>query len=182
MRTGPELDHDTDEGFTLVEMIVVIAIVGLIMGTLVLTVTTFLRNEGSVSARITETRDLQNLTNFLPRDVASARSISQIPATPADGCGSGGTPVLHMEWAEEWRGTLYSQRVTYREFTTPSQRLTRFECENGNPAAEFTVADVYESLTIECDAPTVFATLTFPGGTRTITATSRNFLPASTSC
>lgn len=180
MRTRLDNRSPQIDGFTLIETLVVIAVIGLVAGALAVATTTFLRNEGSVSARITESRDLQNLTNFLPRDVASARSITNAP--PAGGeCGSGpgGTIELHMEWVEEWLGALSATRVTYRSFTTGGNRLIRYECENSSPATEFIVADFYTTLGFDCtNEPTVIALMTFPGGNRSITATSRNYLAA----
>lgn len=173
-----ETSHSSSarSGFTLIETLVVITLIGLVVGVISLAVSVIVRNEGSVSTRITETRDLQNLTNFLPRDVASARVITKAPAT-ADECGSGGTVELHLEWDEEWLGTLFEQRVTYREVGTSELSLVRFSCVNGDPAESVVVAAVYTDVELECPASgtTVTGTVTFASETRTITATSRNY-------
>src|SRR5262245_15253474 len=177
-----------DSGFTLVEMIVVIAIFGMIAGVLALTVTVFTRNNGSVSSRITETRDLQNLTNFLPVDVASARTITTTPSVAA-GCGTGGSVALHLEWSENWNGSVYTDRITYRLLASPA-RLVRFECENAASPAQFTVARAFDSVavTIATDPAaatkptgTIFLELSYPDGVRRLSATSRNFLPVGVS-
>lgn len=180
-------DGTADHGFTLVEMIVVVAMIALIAGVLGLAATTFIRNEGSVSSRITETRWLQNLANFLPRDVGSARSIESTPSTPANACGTGGVILLHLEWAEEWAGDTYTNRVTYREFAAPPRRVSRFSCENGAAPVETTLIELYDtvSIAIEYEPPpddtqptgTVTAVIAAPDGSRRITATSRNFVP-----
>lgn len=169
-------------GFTLVETLLVVTMVGFISAVLALSVVTVIRSEGSVSSRITETRDLQNVTNFLPRDVASARVIST-SSSPALACGSDGTPVLHFEWDEEWRGELYSSRVTYREVQDgAATSLVRFECENAEPARSIVLARVYDTASFSCPVKaTVVAEFAYPGGARTITATSRNF-PEQGSC
>lgn len=175
-----------ESGFTLIEMIIVVSIIGLIASVLALSVSVFVRNNGSVSSRITETRDLQNLTNFLPVDVASARTIT---TTPTNACGTGGTVQLHLEWSEDWNGAVYSNRITYRLLTAPT-RLVRFECENSStPTSQTTVARAFNSVvfTIATDpvdhskpSGTVFLELTYPDGVRRLSATSRNFLPSGT--
>lgn len=164
------------EGFTLVETVLVVSMVGLISGVLALAVTAVARNEGSISTRITETRDLQNMTNYLPRDVASARVIST-SSSPPNACGAVGTPVLHFEWDEEWRGSLFTARVTYREVVDgAATTLVRFECFNSDPATSVVLAAVYQSAVFSCPVKaTVAAEFVYPEGERTITATSRNF-------
>jgi prepilin-type N-terminal cleavage/methylation domain-containing protein len=182
MRT--QLIRRQDSGFTLIEMLMVIAVVGLIATVLAMSISVFARNNGSVSSRVTETRDLQNLTNFLPVDVASARTITTTPSVSAE-CGTGGTVQLHLEWSEDWNGSLYKDRITYRLLDSP-RRLVRYECENSAAATSFTVARAFDILTVNVamstvdptkQTGTVYLQLTYPDGVRRLSATSRNFLP-----
>lgn len=173
-----------DTGFTLVELVVVISLIALIAGVLVTAFATFVRTDGSVTDRITETRDLQNVTNFMPVDVASARVLTDSPS-PGEECGAGATIELHMEWAEDWNGAIYRNRVTYW-LDAAGATLTRFECRNADAPRQFELASNFDNavIVIEPDpvvpanpSGTVTVELTYSDTVRRLSATSRNFLP-----
>lgn len=176
--------HRRDDGFTLVELIVVVSLIALIAGVLLAAFATFVRTDDSVTDRITETRDLQNVTNFVPVDVASARVLTDSPS-PGDECGSGSSIELHMEWAEDWNGAIFRNRVTYW-LDAATTTLTRFECRNTEAPRELKLASSFESVNIVIEPDPVVPTnpsgtvtleLTYPDTVRRLSATSRNFLP-----
>lgn len=172
-----------DRGLTLTELLITVTIVGIIMGVLSSATIVFLRNQNSASQRIDETRGLQQLVNYLPGDVASAQVITQ-NADPLN-CGTGGIPILHLSWQEEFGTTISRYSVTYREFSGVENRLTRFHCRNGSlvPTSTVIVARNFSFLQINS---ATFAngrvrisinypeTSNTPASRRTLTAQSRN--------
>lgn len=177
-----------DRGLTLTELLITIAIVGIIMGVLSSATVVFLRNQGSISQRIDATRGLQQLVNYLPGDVASAQVITE-HAGP-NTCGAGGTPILHLSWEEEFGDTTSRDSVTYRTFSDDTfsgdhNRLTRFRCsgDSTTPTSTIDVAHMFSDL--EVNSATfadgrVRITVNYPetsiapASQRTITAQSRN--------
>jgi prepilin-type N-terminal cleavage/methylation domain-containing protein len=172
-----------DRGLTLTEVLITITIVGIIMMVLSSATIVFLRNQGSASERIDETRGLQQLVNYLPGDVASAQMI-KVHAGP-DTCGTGGTPILHLSWQEEFGDTISRDSVTYRMFSGDGNRLTRFRCRDGSttPTSQLDVAGMFSHLQVNS---ATFAdgrvrisinypeTSNAPASRQTITAQSRN--------
>lgn len=175
--------RDRDRGLTLTELLITITVVGIIMGVLSSATIVFLRNQTSATERIDETRGLQQLVNYLPGDVASAQVI-KVHAGP-DSCGTGGSPILHLSWEEEFKDTVSRDSVTYRTFAGDENRLTRFTCRNDSPTptSQIDVARMFSHLQVNS---ATFAdgrvrisinypeTSNAPASRRTITAQSRN--------
>ena len=182
-------------GFTLIELLVVVTLMAIVATALAASITVFLRNEGSVSTRLTDTRDLQNLTNYLPGDVASAQSVESnlSAAQPADGvsasstlCGTGTAVLLHLEWSENWTAS-HSSRVTYW-LNSPAgpngQQLVRSLCVNTGSAETVSIAEAFQTVSVDLQRSsgdltgTVEVSFGYPDGeTKRVTATSRHFLP-----
>ena len=173
-----------DAGFTLTETLIVIAVVAIVGAALAAAMTVFLRNERSVSDRVTETRDLQRLVDFLPYDVASARVVDI--NMPTGGCGSGGTALLDLAWFEEFGSASYSSEVTYWLNDGASQEIVRMECENGGSPISLVVAKAFTSVSVtrpvDLEGVAALGAVEFElvqtTGTRRIVLTSRNFIPA----
>ncbi|NNE12370.1 MAG: prepilin-type N-terminal cleavage/methylation domain-containing protein [Ilumatobacter sp.] len=181
------------DGFTLLETLVAVGMLGLVATALAAAITTFVRNEGSVTTRVTNSRDLQNLANFLPGDVASSRlmksdttGVSADAVTPSESpCGTGGDIILHLEWTEFWT-TAYSARVTYRAFpdaTNPTE-VSRHLCQNGSAESSIVMARAFDTVSVELQRQsgdltgTVNIRFDYPDGEyKRITGTSRHFLP-----
>lgn len=173
-----------DRGFTLTETLIVIAVVAIIGSALAATMTVFLRNERSVSDRVTETRDLQRLVDFLPYDVASARVID-INGT-AGGCGTGETVLLDLAWFEDFGPTVYSNKVTYWLNGGSAQEIVRMECENGASPISLVMAKAFSSVEVsrpvDIEGVAALGAVEFEfvqsTGTRRLILTSRNYIPA----
>lgn len=172
-----------DRGLTLTELLITIALVGVIMSVLSSATIVFLRNQSSASLRIDQTRGLQQLVNYLPGDVASAQVITL--GTGPDACGTGGTPILHLKWEEEFGTTISRSRVTYRTFSGDDTRLTRFRCQGdtNSPTSQIDVAHMFSYLQVNSATfangrvritVNYAATPSAPESKRTITAQSLN--------
>ncbi len=64
-------DRSTDRGFTLVETIVVLLMVGVLATVMVAVIAVILRNVPGTEARADDSRTYQRLIQWLPRDAAS---------------------------------------------------------------------------------------------------------------
>lgn len=163
-----------DRGLTLTELLITIAVTGIVITVLAGATTTFLRNQHSASDRVDQTRGLQQLVNFFPRDVSSAQIIS---VTSGESCGTGGSPILSLAWSEQFGDDQVAVQVTYRESTEAENTLTRFSCHSGGPASPVVLARGFDWLEVNSATFSdgrVLITLQFPDARRTLVAQSRN--------
>lgn len=163
-----------DEGFTLVEMIMTVAILGIISAALLGVVLQYLKTTTDTRARLTESTDQQFISTYWQNDVSSlgrqsfngtgmvvAQSVFEGTAGPA-GCGSAtGTVVVAFAWnefevgastpANAWNTTPHE--VAY--VTVPSGSrllLQRVRCRNGVADTPQTVAhNLTAAPAIACD-------------------------------
>ena len=140
----PSTRHD--DGFTLVELIIVVALMGVLMPAVALVFTVVVRNTPSVQTRADDSRSTRGLSTWLPQDVLSTPPAlvtdinSNAPGytiSPgkASGCSSAtGTNVLHMVWQEN-AGTLITYVANYRYITSGGNtQIKRFSCSGtGSP-------------------------------------------------
>jgi prepilin-type N-terminal cleavage/methylation domain-containing protein len=97
-----------DDGFTLIELVIVLVILPLILGALAFALIVTFEDSTGVSTRIADSIDSQVTSAFYVRDVQSAQYVTTTPtpATPLPWrtsgptrCGSGTTYVLGLAWA-----------------------------------------------------------------------------------
>lgn len=84
-----------EDGFTLVELLIVLLIGPLILGAVAFAVITSINNDVGVSTRLTDSHDAQITAAVFVRDVQSASKVAGELSTPL--CG-GGTQILGLEW------------------------------------------------------------------------------------
>lgn len=175
--TGPPDDRssDRDRGLTLTEMLISIAIMGVVAITLSTAIATFLRTQADASDRVDRNRGLQQLVNHLPGDVASSQRI-ETAAPWTNPCLSIGTPVLNLLWAESFPGREpVNITVTYIRSSDGTQ-LTRNQCGTA-ATSSLVVARRLVGLRVEPPVPTdgrVDLVMEFDDGEHRLTATSRN--------
>lgn len=122
------LENPGEEGFTLIELVIVLVILPLVMGAVAVVLITTLQDSAGVSTRISESVDSQITSAFYVRDVQSAQFVttSATAAAPwaavAGGsvCGSGPSTaiVVSLAWASGTTlgtGTTAETVVTYRK-------------------------------------------------------------------
>ncbi|GAB4008368.1 prepilin-type N-terminal cleavage/methylation domain-containing protein [Nocardioides ultimimeridianus] len=166
-----------DEGFTLIEMVITVAMVGLIMVALTGVVISYLKTTVSTSARLTESHDVQFAAVYWSRDVASIgvrsatydngsahtfpllQSVSVAPDTGvSSGCGlpSGATKVVTLAGSQytslDSSQTPTTVTVTYAtEGSSAPYTLIRRRCVGGATDSTITVADNLTSVpTVGC--------------------------------
>jgi len=109
-----------EQGFTLVELLLTIAILSLIMGTLAAAFITTAHSTVGIAARFSQSHDAQIASAYLATDVQSNWALTNTP------CGSAGTPVLNFGYAD---GSI----ATYAYGSVGSEtHLTRTYCSGGS--------------------------------------------------
>ncbi|MBM0126248.1 prepilin-type N-terminal cleavage/methylation domain-containing protein [Pimelobacter simplex] len=157
-----------DDGFTLPELIITMAILAIIMVPLAQVVISYLINAESVRARQTESKDQQIASHYWSSDVASVGQRDPSTFAASDGvntgsCGtapSGGTAQISLRWTRfsftAPSTTVAPTTTTVTYYSTPSTStaggtLVRKVCVNGSTVTrENTIA---RSLLIDGSHP-----------------------------
>lgn len=125
---GPPDPHRSrgEDGFTLVEMVMVIAIAPLVIGVIALALIAVTDNESAVSTKLADSSDAQVLSAFFVRDVQSASLVTTdaTPTAPA-ACGSGTTAIVSLAWPSTptyevtyWRSAPITTNATTHALVT----------------------------------------------------------------
>ena len=132
-----------EAGATLVELIVAIAISGIIIAAISNSLIVGFRTTNDTQARLSESHNTQLVANYFPDDVASSRFADiSVVSTTASGCTgiSGGTNVVRLPFAPR-PDAADPVTVAYRlEGSGTSKTLVRYQCAPGGPASTVRVA------------------------------------------
>jgi prepilin-type N-terminal cleavage/methylation domain-containing protein len=131
-----------DSGFTLIELIVVTAVLAIILGALGTGVITLLRTTGTVTDRMIVSHDEQLLNEWITADMQSATNTNTTPTDllPTAGCTAllpsppwSSTNVVRFSWQDRSTGHVY--HAAYRvEHDSSSWELVRYFCPpDGEP-------------------------------------------------
>lgn len=174
-----------DEGFTLVEMVVTVAILGIIAVVMFGVVIQYLKVSGTTRARLGESTDQQFISTYWQTDVSSLgrRSFATgtpptVPSAPSvfvgsagpGGCGASvGSVVVAFAWVEfevgatnpdnAWNTT--AQEVAYiRVGASAPFKLQRVRCKGGVEGDPLTVAhNLTAAPEVNCDTACAGAVL-----------------------
>ncbi len=169
------LGRRRDDGFTLIEMVLTVAILGIITATLLGVVLQYLKTTSDTSARLSESTDQQFISSYWQNDVSSlgqqtlspsgtlttAQSVFVNAAGPSN-CGTSlGSVVVALAWNEfdvnpanpdnAWRTTPHE--VAYVTVPAGSRLwLKRVRCRDGATSQPQTVArNLTAKPDITCD-------------------------------
>lgn len=152
-----------ENGVTLIELLIAIAILGVLISALAGSIIVGLRTTDDTQRRMSESHDAQFLTTYLVPDVQSAEAITT--STPA--CG-GSTPVVRFTWTDEGATTGADDDVANTScYLLDGATLTRRHTA-GSATNETTVLRNVASIaapactdgtgaTVTCSAPTAAA-------------------------
>ncbi len=115
------------DGFTLVEVLVSMSVMGLIATVISSVVIVAVKNNPAVQLRTDSALTLQGITTWLPQDVDSTppTGFNTVP-TKASGCASSpGVSVLHMQWSENISGTVTQFIANYRYVASASENIIK---------------------------------------------------------
>lgn len=151
----------SDGGFSLIEILVTITIMGIVATSLSLIITTVLTVSPGVESRNDDSRSLLGLVTYMPEDVNStpAGNFDFDPSRDS-GCSDPGDGVnlVHMTWSED-DGTLTEYMASYRFVDNGSgYRIYRFACESGGTSTRVrpmssNLPDIDESTWTQGDSP-----------------------------
>ena len=201
MRSPPQRpETGGDRGFTLVELLLVIVIVGVITVPLSSVVIGFLKNTDATTARLIESHDGQIAAAYWAQDVASIGTrLTTYPYAPQQSvelnaaynlgpypCGAAGTPaaVVRLAWDEFSMDpatnvvTSTVVRVAYVVRTVAgATELHRLRCQgSATVVSDVTLAHVLDPATLPaltCTTPTTCTTAVVPD-TLTLTLTLKD--------
>jgi len=153
------------DGFTLVELLVAIVILGIITVPLSNVVIGYFRNTDATTARLIESHDAQISSAYWAQDVASIGTRSTTAPYPLNqsvwkgasslySCSTAGTPIVSLAWDDfTSTGTRTVVQVVYVAQTVSGQtELHRVRCQ-GSPAmvSDVTLAhDLSTTPTVAC--------------------------------
>ena len=151
-----------EDGFTLVELIMAVAILGILSVSIGVVGVVMFRTMGETQNRLEETRGPRFAAVYWIPDVASTQTVNPSGVV----CGSGGTTLVTLEWQEVLTDTY--TRVTYATTTVGLKtQLIRRLCTNGSttPTRTTVVAPsvaTSNGAVITCGNGTTYSACTTP--------------------
>ncbi len=150
---SPARDGD---GFTLIEMIIVSAIVPIIVGGLALALLALLSLQHNVASRVSDAADAQTVSAYYEQDVESASDLTT--SATATQCGTG-TQLLGLEWNLNQQTGQYQSVVSYVETANGTGfSLVRRYCAAGASTTPTTSVTVSNDIPSGQLAPAVLPT------------------------
>src|SRR5512143_2269439 len=130
-----------DRGMTLPEVLISVTLTGLLVTALAMSITVVLKQSDNTTGRVNNARSEQNVSMWMPTDLASADSVSTDPAAmPCDapcpaGANLGGSNALMLTWSlqtlDAATGNIVTSvtKVSYRYMQVGTEWvMVRVEC------------------------------------------------------
>jgi prepilin-type N-terminal cleavage/methylation domain-containing protein len=160
-------------GFTLIELVIAVTILGLILVPLTAASTFFITHGQDATGRFADDTSIRSVISLFTTDTQSAETVTAPDPAP---CGPSNTALVTMTWTDN--GTIY--RASWSTQTSgTSTTLVRQRCTGTSLVSTLLVADVQSPPTVTCtpncaNASTVTMTGTAENGAGfTVSATRR---------
>lgn len=161
-----------DDGFTLIELVVTVSLMGIIIVALCNFLLAYLKNYTQTQNRLSDSHDIQIATAYVSQDVANTglRSTSSPygpvqsvwtadTGFPGSYCGRGsGTAVLLLQW-DSWSltssagGNTGSNSVQSVAYANEGGALHRIACTTGTTvASDATLVHALQGATVQCSS------------------------------
>ena len=157
-------DRSSDRGFTLIETLVVLLMVGVLATVMVAVIAVVIRNVPGTEARADDSRSYQRLIQWLPLDAASTppnKFDDSGPWASPPGCaGASGGYLVHMSWQVGANTEVAEYRLVP---DGPGGQVQRFRCSSAGSYADTETTDLTSALygaAATADAVGVTLTLT----------------------
>jgi prepilin-type N-terminal cleavage/methylation domain-containing protein len=170
---------DGDEtGFTLIELIISITILGILMPAIAAAMFSALATNRSTDVRLSESRDAREIAAYLPDDAAGSTSFA---TGGTSRCGAGGTVVLEFRGqsfdpAQVAQTTVISYLLTTEtaEDGQATRVLHRFSCQSAAPSPVYPLSPTSDISLARYVSTTVDPTALIASATAQLTMTSRS--------
>lgn len=127
----------SDEGLTLIELLVAVVILGIIVTVMSQAIILGLKTTDAMTQKVAESADTSLVTSYFVTDVQSAQDISTSDAT------CGGAPVVRSKWTDVGSPSAASDDITYigaylTQTVDGERQLIRVLCRQASGEPGFT--------------------------------------------
>jgi prepilin-type N-terminal cleavage/methylation domain-containing protein len=161
----------SEDGFTLIELIISVVILTMITGAISVAFVTSINSSGATNARVHTSNDAQVIAAFLVRDAQAAGSVDPTNPMPQgdptlgvtlgnptagatftdpSGCGSG-VLVFRFAWRDRATSTVSHLHVANYFYLTGTKQLVRTTCTDSGPSTTVTIGNNITSLLPSCN-------------------------------
>jgi prepilin-type N-terminal cleavage/methylation domain-containing protein len=131
-------------GFTLVELIIAVTVLGMIIGPLTASATFFMAHGEDASQRFADDTSIRSVLSLFTTDAQSAESVTVPDASP---CGAATPAIATLTWTDG--GTVF--RASWSTQTSGgTTTLVRRRCTGTTLVSTLLVADVQAAPTVSC--------------------------------
>ncbi len=143
------MTRPTEEGFTLVELLITTVIIGFVVSAVTASLVVGLKTTDDTNKRLSESHDAQMASVYFAADAQNADDVSLSDPT------CGGAPLVRFHWKED--GPAKDKVASYAVVEEAGERrLVRHYCENGVPLNKVVVVHGLgpSGPVVSCDPPT----------------------------
>lgn len=161
--------HQSDAGFTMLELLIVVVVLPLLIGALATLIITLMQNTvqndpHGTATRLADSHDAQLTSVYFSRDVQSAAFVSSSTTPLCAPVGAGNEQILGLQWTSGGQ----TMDVSYFVQQTPNLELIRYYCTSSSPTTPATTSlisdNVFNSTTTATVTPTCPAAPAFGSG------------------
>lgn len=139
---------DRDQGFTLIELIVVIAILPLVIGAISVALISVISQQSTAAHKVSDSADTTVLSAVFTKDVQSAQYVTTKTSVAAPSPCDTSSPVVSFQWPSTGGTVVVSYAVAQRSGSN-NDSLFRHSCQGDTVDSRVVAYNVQSSLTAE---------------------------------